>query len=362
VKKNHLLIIVVLTLSIVLSCRQGITTDSAKKDATTFAKLTGPTMGTTYNLTVNYQEPTSLQSEVDNLLKEINGEVNTYLDTSFITRFNQSEKGITLGAKFAAADAPYRHFLMNYYRAQQINKSTDGNFDPTVLPLVSYWGFAREKRSVTKKDQQKIDSLRQYVGLEKVSLDENTRFLSKTAPGVSLDFSAIAKGYGVDAICELFDRNGIEHYFVEIGGEVRTKGKSPRNQPWIVGINVPSTDAALTDQQAQVKLSGTALASSGNYRNFYEVDGQKYGHTIDPKTGMPKMSDLLSTSIFAEDCMTADAYATACMVMGIDEAYTLISNTEGIEGFFIYGTQDGKMATKSTSGAKAYIVFNATKE
>ena len=349
-------------LCFMVGCRPGANSNTPKNKTASFAKLTGPTMGTTYNLTVQSDEPELLQPEVDQLLAEINGEVNTYLDTSFITRFNQSDTGITLGAKFAAADAPYRHFLMNYYRAIQINETTQGNFDPTVMPLVSYWGFGREKRRVTKKDQQKIDSLRQYVGLEKVKLDEATRFLSKTAHGVSLDFSAIAKGYGVDAICELFDRKGMAHYFVEIGGEVRTKGQSARQQPWIVGINVPTTDAALTDQQAQAKLSGTALASSGNYRNFYEVEGQKYGHTIDPKTGMPKMSDLLSASIFAEDCMTADAYATACMVMGIDKAYDLISQTDGIEGFFIYGTKDGKMATKSTEGAKAFIVFNAAEK
>lgn len=357
--KNYALLFVV-TVLCSMGCRPGNSGDTDKGKSTSFIQLTGPTMGTTYNLTVRSDASELLQGEVDQLLAEINGEVNTYLDTSFITRFNQSEKGITLGAKFAAADAPYRHFLMNYYRARQINEATQGYFDPTVMPLVSYWGFGREKRSVTRQDQQIIDSLRQYVGLEKISLDETTRFLSKTASGVSLDFSAIAKGYGVDAVCELFDRKGISDYFVEIGGEVRTKGQSPRQQPWIVGINVPATDAAPTDQQAQVKLSGMALASSGNYRNFYEVNGQKYGHTIDPKTGMPKMSDLLSASIFAEDCMTADAYATACMVMGIDEAYQLISQTEGVEGFFIYGKKDGKMATRSTDGATAFIVYNQT--
>ena len=192
--------------------------------------------------------------------------------------------------------------------------------------------------------------------MDKINLDESSRFLSKTAPGVSLDFSAIAKGYGVDAICELFDRDNINNYFVEIGGEVRTKGESPRKQPWIIGISTPKTDAAITDFKAQVKLSGIALASSGNYRNYYEVDGQKYGHTIDPKTGLPKMTDILSASIFAEDCMTADAYATDCMVMGVDAAYELISKTPDVEGYFIFGQKDGSMGVKYTDGATAFLL------
>lgn len=343
-----------ITLTLFLACRPN--TNTPVKKAADFVKISGATMGTTYNLTVATNDPESLKKEVDQLLVEINAEVNTYLDSSFITQFNRSEKGIALAGKFVGADMPNRHFLMNFYQARIIYDQTNGSFDPTVLPLVSYWGFGRKKKEVTVRDQQKIDSLRQYVGMDKVNLDESTRFLSKISPGVSLDFSAIAKGYGVDAICELFDRNNMDHYFVEIGGEVRTKGKSPRKQPWIVGIATPQTDAALTDLKAQVKLSGMALASSGNYRNYYEVDGQKYGHTIDPKTGLPKMTDILSASIFAEDCMTADAYATASMVMGVDEAYKLINNISGVEGYFIFGKKDGTMGVKYTDGATAFLL------
>lgn len=343
------------TLTLLSACRPNTGTPMTK-GPTDFVKISGSTMGTTYNLTVGSNNPESLKKEVDQLLTEINAEVNTYLDSSFITRFNRSEKGLTLAGKFVGADMPNRHFLMNYYRAKMIYDQTNGSFDPTVMPLVSYWGFAREKREVTVRDQKKIDSLRQYVGMNKVSLNETTRFLSKTALGVSLDFSAIAKGYGVDAICELFDRNNKADYFVEIGGEVRTKGKSPRKQPWIIGIATPDPNAAVTDLKTQVKLSGMALASSGNYRNYYEVEGQKYGHTIDPTTGLPKMTDILSASIFAEDCMTADAYATACMVMGVDSAYELISKTADVEGYFIFGKKDGTMGVKYTDGAAAFLL------
>jgi len=342
--------------SLLMACGSKVETHEHKASTDNFVKLTGATMGTSYNLTVQSNDPESLKKEVELLLLEINNEVNTYLDSSFISKFNRSEKGLTLEGKFVGADMPNRHFLMNYYQAQIINNNTEGSFDPTVFPLVNYWGFGREKRKVTNHDQQMIDSLKQYVGMEKISLDEKTRFLSKSAPGVSLDFSAIAKGYGVDAICELFNRKKLDNYFVEIGGEVRTKGKSPRKQPWIVGIATPDPKADLTDLKAQVKLSGMALASSGNYRNFYEVDGLKYGHTIDPKTGLPKTTDLLSASIFAEDCMTADAYATACMVIGVEAAYQLISKTDGVEGYFIYGDKDGSMGIKYTDGAADFLL------
>lgn len=326
------------------------------KASTDFVKISGGTMGTTYHLTVPSNDPESLKKEVDELLTEINSEVNTYLDSSFITRFNRSEKGLPLAEKSVEAETSKRHFLTNYDRAKIIYEKTNGHFDPTVMPLVSYWGFGREKKEVTVRDQQKIDSLRQYVGMDKVNLDKTTRFLTKTAPGVSLDFSAIAKGYGVDAICELFDQKNKDNYFVEIGGEVRTKGKSPRQQPWIVGIATPDPNAALTDLKAQIKLSGMALASSGNYRNYYEVDGQKYGHTINPATGLPKMTNILSASIFAKDCMTADAYATACMVMGLDAAYELIRKTDHVDGYFIFGEKDGTMSVKYTEGTKAYLL------
>lgn len=325
---------------------------------TAYQKLSGQTMGTTYNLTVKTDEmTTTLYNDIDKLLDEINYEVNTYFDSSLITLFNQSLDGITFNNKFVSADSPNRHFLMNYYLARQIHDATNGNFDPTIMPFVQYWGFGREKRPVNNANKKIIDSLIQFVGMDKVSWDESTRRLSKTAPGVSLDFSAIAKGYAVDAFCELLERKGIKDYFVEIGGEVRAKGKNPRGQTWVVGIATPDPAAKLTDLKAQVKLYNMALASSGNYRNFYETNGRKYGHTLDPKTGMPKSTDLLSASIFAEDCMTADAYATACMVMGLKDALELIESTEGLEAYFIYGNEEGEMEVKYTDGVKGFLVY-----
>lgn len=338
-------------------CRDSGSTSSTNSQPT-YLKLNGKTMGTTYHLTVQTNRSVEkLQTDIHSLLDEMMSEVNTYLDTSMITRFNQSENGIVLDERFVSSSTPGRHFLMNYYQSKAIAEKTAGHFDPTVMPLVKYWGFAKEKRAVNSIDKKIVDSLLQYVGMDKIDFNEQTRELTKTAPGVNLDFSAIAKGYGVDAIAEMLEQKGVDHYFIEIGGEVRTKGQSPRQQPWIVGISTPSSDAAPEDLKAQIKLSNLSLASSGNYRNYYEVNGRKYGHTIDPKTGLPKQTDLLSASIFSEDCMTADAYATACMVMGMDKAYTLIEQTDGLEGYFIFGNEAGKMEVKYTKGMADILVF-----
>ena len=174
----------------------------------------------------------------------------------------------------------------------------------------------------------------------------------KTAPGVQLDFSALAKGYGVDEVARLLAGQGIQHYMVEIGGEVTAQGQSPRGDDWKIGINLPREDASMQDIQTAVPLHDQALATSGNYRNFYEVDGAKYSHTISPFTGFPERSTLLSASVFAPDCMTADAYATAFMAMGLEKAFVLASRLPGIEGYFLFNQEDGTLGVRYTEGLR----------
>ena len=321
-----------------------------------YMQLAGKTMGTTYHITYYDPDARLLKKEVDDLLKEVNEDLSTYIDTSFISRFNQSEGGIQLGASFGSSDSPNRHFLMNYYKAKQIHQLSAGHFDPTVMPLVEYWGFGLEKRPVQQIDSIRIDSLMHFVGYHLVELQEDAGFIAKKKTGVELDFSAIAKGYGVDAVCELFERIGVKDYFVEIGGEVRAKGKNAKDRTWTVGINTPLEDAGTADFQAVVQLPALAIATSGNYRNYYELDGIKYAHTIDPKSGFPKKTRLLSASVFAEDCMTADAVATACMVMGLDQAYEMIEREEGLEAYLIYGDPNGELKVKYSSGMEKLIL------
>lgn len=324
-------------------------------DRDTYSSLTGETMGTYYKITYDRTPYELDQEEVDQLLVHINNEVSTYIDTSIISRFNQATRVLELDANqlySTLEDNTSGHFMANFMAAKEIYKLTKGYFDPTVMPLVNYWGFGySEKKKVSAVDSIIVDSLLQLVGFEKVEVQmQNSIQIKKDSPGVQLDFSALAKGYAVDKISELLEQNGVNHYMVDIGGEIRAKGLNAKQKCWTIGVNVPTEDARFQDVHTAMELNNKAVATSGNYRNFYEVNGVKYSHTISPDTGFPERNNLLSASIFAEDCMTADAFATACMTMGLDLAYELISRRDELEAFFIYGKPDGSMDVKYTSG------------
>jgi len=307
----------------------------------------GETMGTTYSVKYHDVGKRSHKNAIDSLLVAVNQDLSTYIEDSHISVFNKPETRTQKGTL---------HFDKTFMKAKEIYQKTDGAFDPTVMPLVNYWGFGyTPKKPVTEVDELKIKDLMKSVGFDKIVAPKFGVY-AKLDEGIQLDFSAIAKGYGVDVIAEFLDKKGIENYMVEIGGEVRTKGKNPRGEWWLMGINTPSEDASTRDLQAKVQLQNKALATSGNYRNFYEVDGKKYAHTINPQTGFPEANTLLSASIFANDCMTADAYATACMVMGIDRAFELVSTYSGVEGYFIYSNNKGDMQVKYTKGLEQFLI------
>ena len=327
------------------------TDTNTQKPQKSVVEVSGKTMGTTYHLTYTHPEKKDFKSNVDSILNQINAEVNTYDPNSLISRFNASETGVELTGNDALAGSAHFHF--NYSRSESIMAMTDSFFDPTVMPLVRYWGFAKERRPVTEVDSQKVNELRSYLGMDQIVLHKEGSKLSlhKKNPKVELDFSAIAKGYAVDQLVAFLEAHSIEDYFVEIGGEVRVNGQSPRSgDSWTVGINVPDPDAGPTDITQIVKIHTGALASSGNYRNFHKVDGRLYGHTINPKTGYPEINELLSASVFAGDCTTADALATACMAAGLERAASFIEAIDGVEAFFIYGTPSGKMDVQYTPG------------
>ncbi len=352
---NFVFIIGILSF-LLTSCSTQDQSTTTGTDDMSYQKISGKTMGTTYNITYADLKQRNFQKQIDDLLVEVNLDLSTYIDTSFISRFNQASKKIALQSTYASSDSPHRHFLMNYYKAKEVFEKTEGYFDPTIMPLVYYWGFAKKKEKVTEVNKKQVDSLMQFVGFDDVQLDQSNRFVVKEKTGVQLDFSAIAKGYAVDAICELFERENIENYLVEIGGEIRTKGVNPNERVWRLGISTPSSDVAVTDYKTIVQVPDMALASSGNYRNFYEVKGRKYGHTIDTKTGYPKQTNILGASIFAEDCMSADAYATACMSLGLEKSMTLVQSLPDIEGYFIYGDENGQLAVRYTKGVEELLV------
>ena len=323
-----------------------------------YIKLEGKTMGTSYHITYSDSRQRNFQQAVDSLLQIINLEVSTYIENSTISRFNQPDSLFNLAYNPRTQQAggySNHHFLANYFKAREVYEASEGYFDPTIMPLVNYWGFGyTPKKVVEKVDSVAIDSLMQFVGFGKISLRVNGKdsLLVKTAPGVQLDFSALAKGYGVDEAARLLAGRGVQHYMVEIGGEVTAQGQSPRGGDWKIGINVPREDAGMQDIQTAVPLHDQALATSGNYRNFYEVDGAKYSHTISPFTGFPERSTLLSASVFAPDCMTADAYATAFMAMGLEKAFALASRLPDIEGYFLFNQEDGTLGVRYTEGLR----------
>ncbi len=330
-----------------LSCK------SEQKVKSSYIQLQGKTMGTTYN--INYESNINYQKGIDSVLTVVNSEVNTYDPNSTISKFNQSETGIDLAV--AVNDTkndlyPTRkHFIENFITAKIIYEKTQGAFDPTVMPLVNYWGFGyTPKKPIDAVDTMKVDSLKAFIGMNKVSY-EGTQ-LKKPMAGIQLDFSALAKGYGVDEVGRYLESKGINNYMVEIGGEARAKGKNDKGEYWNMGVSTPDELARLTALIAAVRLNNESIATSGNYRNFYEVNGVKYSHTINPKTGFPERNNLLSATIIAENCMLADALATSCMVLGLEGAKKLVADIKNVEAYFIFSNQEGKMEAYLTSGLK----------
>lgn len=349
--KKTLLILLPLLL-FCFSCKKNKPTTAIKAE---YLALKGETMGTTYSVKYLDSLNRNLKAEIDQLLIEVNDEVSTYEPESYISRFNKCEKEIQYLNLLDKSENLPLHFKANLEKAEEVHANSYGFFDPTVMPVVNYWGFGyTEKRPVLDIDRIKVDSLMQYVGFKKIShrsSEDGWLYLQKEKSGVQLDFSALAKGYGVDAVALLLEKRGIKNYFVEIGGELRVKGKNPQNDWWTVGISRPLTDAAVQDIQSTIKLQNRAMATSGNYRNFYEVDGVKYAHTINAKTGLPEKNTLLSATLLAKDCMTADAYATACMTMGLEKGMEMVNNLPGVDAYFLFSDEAGKIQSKSTDAS-----------
>ena len=318
-----------------------------------YLSIEGQTMGTTYHITYADSLGNNYQFEVDSVLREVNMALSTYIPESLISRYNRNDSTLRIHPQ----DVLSRHFINVHHAAERVYYRTGGAFNPQVMGLVNYWGFGyTPKRAVTQVDSLKVDSLMADMVADFTLMLDVEGHVLKPKRGMQLDFSAIAKGYGVDAVALLLEAKGVRHYLVEIGGELRSRGLNAKGQPWVVGISTPKDGAAVDEFQAYLKISGRSMATSGNYRNFHEVDGRKYAHTINPKTGYPELNSLLSATIVAEDCMSADAYATACMVMGVDSAMLLLEAVPGLDGYLIYSDAQGQMQVRQTAGMAAYLL------
>ena len=280
-----------------------------KQRNTPYQHNSGMIFGTVYNVT--YQSNKDLGDGIMATMKEVDASLSMFNQNSTISKVNRNEQ-----------IEPDRMFKDVFELAQNISKQTNGAFDITVAPLVNAWGFGFKKGQMPT--QQQIDSLLTITGYQKVRYTETNGkgAIIKSDPRIMLDCSAIAKGYGSDAVARYLESQGVENYMVEIGGEVVTRGINSQQQPWRIGISKPVDDTlnVNSDIQTVINVKDMAMATSGNYRNFYYKNGKKYAHTIDPKTGRPVQHSLLSATVLAKNCATADAYATAFMVMGIDKA------------------------------------------
>lgn len=281
----------------------------------------GMIFGTFYSVT--YQHDRDLKAEIEAELKKVDHSLSPFNKQSVITAINEN--------RAAKLDDM---FLTVYDLAKHISEDTDGAFDITVAPLVNAWGFGFKNN--TKPTDAAIDSLRQIVGYKKVKLVGKR--IVKDDPRIMLDCSAIAKGYGSDVVARYLKAQGIKNFMVEIGGEIVTCGINPKRLPWAIGVEKPVDDSLATSKDLQTVLNITdiAMATSGNYRNFYYKDGKKYAHTIDPKTGRPVQHSILSATVLAKECAVADAYATSFMVMGLEKAKELLARHPELKAYIIY--------------------------
>lgn len=294
-----------------------------------YQKNMGPVFGTKYHIT--YQCDSDLHESIKAELMKVDFSLSPYNEKSVITAINQNRQ--------VKVDSMFSYV---FKMAMQISEDTEGAFDITVAPLVNAWGFGF--KTGVEPSAQMVDSLMQIVGYQKVSLSDD--YVQKEDDRIMLDCSAIAKGYGSDVVAQFLRSRGITNFMVEIGGEIVTSGVNPEGVPWKIGVTKPNDDPLASEVKLQTRLHVTdkAMATSGNYRNFYYKHGKKYAHTIDPKTGYPVQHNILSATVLADQCALADAYATSFMVMGLDKTKEVLERHPELMTYIIYSDEDGKNA------------------
>ena len=304
----------------------------------------GQVFGTFYH--IKYEYPRSLQPEIEKRLAAVDASLSPFNAKSIITAVNNNRD--------VRVDSMFRTV---FGIAREVSAETGGAFDITVAPLVNLWGFGfSHKDSVS---DERVAQLLRTVGYRGVELSPGGRVMKRN-PATQLDCSAIAKGYACDVVASLFGSLGIDNYLIEIGGEIVASGVNEKKAPWSVGINRPDDDStsasvSAAGMAAVLRLTDCAVATSGNYRRFYYRNGRRYAHTIDPRTGYPVQHTLLSSTVIAPDCATADAYATAFMVLGIDSAKQVLKRHPELNAYFIYSDHKGEYAAWATPGVAKFM-------
>lgn len=331
--------IFILLLSIGLfSCNQG----KQNKENYTYQFNQGEIFHTSYH--IKYAFDRSLESEILAELERFEQSLNPFRENTIITNINNNVPGVK----------PDSMFMEVFNKAMEVSRISEGKFDITVSPLINAWGFGfKNMDSITPEI---IDSMKEFVGYEKIKIDADGN-VTKTDPRVQVNTSAISKGYSCDLVARLLDSYGVENYMVEIGGEVVAKGVNDKGECWRIGVDKPLDDSTGIQHELQTILSicDKSLATSGNYRNYYVKNGKKYAHTIDPITGYPSENDMLGATVIADDCMTADAFATAFMASGLQKSEEIAKNIPGLYYYFIYTKPDGSVGAHYSDGFEEFF-------
>ncbi len=305
----------------------------------------GGALGTSYNIIYQSEKELDFQSEIDSVFSVVNKSLSTYIPDSDISRINDGDSMVVVDKMFKDV----------FNLSKEIHQKTEGYFDPTVGVLVNAWGFGPGEQ--LQLDSTLVDSLLSFVGFDKVSLtDANT--IQKKNPAIRFDFNAIAKGYAIDRLAVLMDKKGIQNYLIEVGGEIVAKGENRiKKKPWATGIEDPQAEQG-RGLKIIINLKDRALASSGNYRKFRidSIKGEKYVHTVDPKTGFTKNSKTLGANVLAKTCAEADAYATAFMAMELNKVLDLLATQKELEAYIVYLDENGDTQEFMTEGFSAVVV------
>ncbi len=300
----------------------------------------GEAQGTTYTIKYIGEERDGIKRVMDSLLISFDQSLSTYVPTSLVSIFNESDSVII-----------DHNFRSVFLLSNLIYQETEGAFDPSIGPLIKSWGF--DYANPQRMDSSLVDSLLRFCGMEQFHLTDS--LLTKDHVNARLNFNAIAQGYAVDLMAERIEKFGIADYYVELGGELKVKGKNKRGEWWMIGIDRPEGDNLERKLGARISLENKAMATSGNYRKYYEVDGKRYSHTLNPQTGFPAENNLLSATVIASDCGSADAYATAFMVMGKEKSIAYLKKHPALSAYLISSGVDGEFETYFTPDLKAVI-------
>lgn len=305
-----------------------------------YKMCSGVVWTTQYNIT--YECEKELDDSIQSIFRAVDGSLSMFNKNSLISRINNGEK--------LRVDTMLSYL---YKTSVKVNEETQGAFDPTVSPLMKMWGFVNGNGVLP--DSSQVDSIKAFVGLEKTALEDG--YIVKKDSRTSFDFSAIAKGFACDEIGRMLKRNGVSNYLVEIGGEITVEGKNHSGDKWRIAVDKPieSNDSVLHESVIIVELNKGGVATSGNYRNYKSVEGRKVVHTMNPLTGYPEQSNLLSVSIIAENCMLADAYATACMVLGTEMVKNTFEKSKEIGVLLIYMNENGIMSLWSNERFDSFV-------